>query len=129
MQVTKLSLMIDDVKSRKGSFIPNLNPGCGVEYGIRSLPDESSRHDAIRKLGCEDKYDDIKMAALEEWKRLSDMATICRRVPEHRASTFREAVQSFWFAHLVTCAEDGINANSLGQLDRIFEPYYGKDLA
>ncbi len=293
MQVKKLSLMIDDVKARNGSFIPHLspmwrdiavfnavhpqrswsqlraasmkelanivelavypqwtlagehlNPGCGIGYGMRSLPDESSRRDALRQLGCEDKYEDIKKAvdgflhqscsnapgetdpensvglgtwtttakdevfwgsgwidnhsirdyeklvrlgyaglktevldqllthpitdpdypdrenflrgalsvceagitlgkryaelaeqlaeksdAMEEQKRLSDMAAICRRVPEHGALTFREAVQSFWFAHLITCAEDGINANSLGHLDRIFEPYYRKDLA
>ncbi len=62
-------------------------------------------------------------------ERLLDMAKTCRRVPEHGASTLREAVQSLWFAHLVTCAEDGINANSLGHLDRIFEPYYQNDLA
>jgi pyruvate-formate lyase len=293
MQMRKLSLLVDDVKARKGSFIPHLNPmwrdiavfhaahpqrswsqlraasmkelanivelaiypewtlagehlnpGCGVEYGMKSLPDESSRRAALRQLGHEDKYNDIKKAVdgflhqscstapgeidpknsvgLGTWatsandevfwgsgwidnhsirdyeklvrigyaglkkevgdqllahpitdpdypdrenflrgalsvceagialgrryavlaeqlaekagtpddrKRLSDIAAICRNVPENGASTFREAVQSFWFAHLITCAEDGINANSLGHLDRIFDPYYQEDLA
>ena len=70
-----------------------------------------------------------KTEDIEDRKRLQNMGAICRRVPEHGASSFREAVQSLWFAHLITCAEDGINANSLGLLDRILEPYYQKDLA
>lgn len=70
-----------------------------------------------------------KTEDIEDRKRLQNMGAICRRVPEHGATSFREAVQSLWFAHLITCAEDGINANSLGLLDRILEPYYQKDLA
>ncbi len=65
----------------------------------------------------------------EDWSRLSNMAIACRKVPEHGATTFREAVQSLWFAHLMACADDGINANSIGHLDRILEPYYQADLA
>lgn len=69
-----------------------------------------------------------KAEAAEEKKRLQEMAATCHRVPEHGATSFRDAVQCLWFGHLITCAEDGINANSLGLLDRILEPYYQKDL-
>lgn len=65
----------------------------------------------------------------ERRKRLEQMAAICRRVPEHGAATYREAVQSLWFGHLLTCCEDTINANSLGRVDQMLDPYYQADLA
>jgi pyruvate formate-lyase/glycerol dehydratase family glycyl radical enzyme len=51
------------------------------------------------------------------------------QVPELPARTFREAVQSLWFAHILNTWEDGINANSLGRLDQILYPYYAADVA
>jgi formate C-acetyltransferase len=60
--------------------------------------------------------------------RLERMGETCRRVPEHPATTFFEAVQSLWFAHILTCGEDGINANSIGRLDQILYPYYRDDI-
>ncbi len=61
--------------------------------------------------------------------RLLAMADLCDRVPAHGARTFTEAVQSLWFSHILTCGEDGINANSIGRLDQILQPYYAADLA
>ena len=63
----------------------------------------------------------------EETKRLLEIASVCERVPAHPARTFREAVQALWFGHVVTCWEDGVNANSLGRLDQILYPYYKAD--
>ena len=60
--------------------------------------------------------------------RLLNMAQICGRVPEHGAKSYREAVQALWFGHILTCGEDGINANSLGRIDQILYPYYESDL-
>jgi len=57
------------------------------------------------------------------------MAERCRRVPEHGARTLIEAAQSLWFAHILTCGEDSINANSIGRLDQILQPYYVADIA
>lgn len=64
-----------------------------------------------------------------EQDRLVEMAACCARVPARGARTLREALQALWFAHLLTCGEDGINANSLGRLDQILYPYYQADLA
>jgi len=61
--------------------------------------------------------------------RLERMAEVCERVPAHGAGSFREAVQALWFAHILTCGEDGINANSIGRLDQILFPYYQAGLA
>lgn len=64
----------------------------------------------------------------EERRRLDAMAALCERVPEHGARSLREAVQALWFGHLLTCGEDGINANSIGRLDQMLQPYYEADL-
>ncbi len=63
-----------------------------------------------------------------EKKRLTTMAELCARVPARGARNLREAVQALWFAHILTCGEDGINANSIGRLDQILYPYYAADL-
>lgn len=57
----------------------------------------------------------------------TDIAEICARAPAEGARTLKEAVQTLWLAHVLTCGEDGINANSLGRLDQIFYPYYEQD--
>jgi formate C-acetyltransferase len=64
-----------------------------------------------------------------ERERLLGIAECCERVPAHGARTLREATQALWFGHLLTCGEDGINANSLGRLDQFLQPYYTADLA
>ena len=67
-------------------------------------------------------------ASKAEKDRLLRMAETCARVPVERARTLEEATQSLWFAHMLTCGEDGINANSLGRLDQILYPYYRADV-
>jgi formate C-acetyltransferase len=63
-----------------------------------------------------------------ERARLTRMAEVCARVPEHGATTFFEATQALWFAHILTCGEDGINANSIGRMDQFLFPYYEADI-
>ncbi len=67
-------------------------------------------------------------ADAEEAARLQLIADTCARVPRHGARTLHEAVQALWMAHVLTCGEDGINANSIGRLDQILQPYYQADL-
>ncbi len=63
--------------------------------------------------------------ARDEWETI---AGICERVPALPARTFREALQSLWFAHMITVWEDGVNANGIGRLDQFLWPYYERDL-
>ena len=65
----------------------------------------------------------------EDRRRLERMADVCARVPAEGARTLAEAVQSLLFLHILTCGEDGINANSIGRLDQILYPYYAADVA
>jgi formate C-acetyltransferase len=57
------------------------------------------------------------------------IAEVCDHVPARPARTFREALQSLWFAHMITVFEDGVNANSLGRVDQFLWPYLAADLA
>ncbi len=61
-------------------------------------------------------------------RELETIAAVCRHVPEHPARTFHEAVQSFYFIHLIAQIESGGNSISLGRIDRILYPYYKKDI-
>ena len=61
-------------------------------------------------------------------QELESIARVCRRVPEHPARTFHEAVQSVYFIHLISQIESGGNSISLGRIDRILYPYYKKDI-
>ncbi len=69
-----------------------------------------------------------KASSPEEKARLQKIAAVCRQVPGNGARSFREATQALWFGHILTCGEDGINANSIGRLDQILYPYYRKDV-
>jgi pyruvate formate-lyase/glycerol dehydratase family glycyl radical enzyme len=60
-------------------------------------------------------------------EELRTMARVCRRVPEHPAETFHEAVQCVYFIHLVAQIESGGNSISLGRIDQILHPYYVAD--
>jgi pyruvate formate-lyase/glycerol dehydratase family glycyl radical enzyme len=63
----------------------------------------------------------------ERAAELRTIARVCRRVPEHPAQTFHEAVQSVYFVHLVAQIESGGNSVSLGRIDQILYPYYVAD--
>lgn len=59
---------------------------------------------------------------------LKKIAEVCRNVPEKPARSFHEAIQSFYFIHLISQIETGGNSISLGRIDQILFPYYKKDL-
>jgi len=65
--------------------------------------------------------------ALEETRakrkrELEEIAEICSRVPQKGASSFKEALQTFWFIHLL----DG--NDSPGRFDQYMYPYYKRDV-
>ena len=81
----------------------------------------------------------ILLDALDTWSemhaaRLDGMgmheeAEICRRVPKYPARNFREAVQSWFFQHIVVMKENPYGGNSPGRLDYFLWPYLERDLA
>lgn len=59
---------------------------------------------------------------------LRKIAEICRRVPEHPATSFYEAIQSIWFIQLLLQIESNGHSYSLGRLDQYLYPYYTSDI-
>jgi formate C-acetyltransferase len=57
-------------------------------------------------------------------QELLTIADICERVPENPATTFREALQSFWFTHLVLNLETSAHAFGPGRFDQYLYPFY-----
>lgn len=61
-------------------------------------------------------------------EELRAIARNCRRVPEHPAETFWEAVQSVWFLHLILQIESSGHSLSFGRFDQFMYPYYKADV-
>jgi formate C-acetyltransferase len=64
----------------------------------------------------------------QDRERLLEIAEACRRVPEHPPRTLAEALQSFFFIHVMRYLE----YSTLGigvRFDKIFGPYLERDLA
>lgn len=61
-------------------------------------------------------------------EELLSIADNCKRVPQYPAATFYEAVQTVWFAHLLSQIESNGHSMSFGRLDQYLYPYYEKDL-
>ncbi|HEY3380576.1 MAG TPA: formate C-acetyltransferase/glycerol dehydratase family glycyl radical enzyme [Vicinamibacterales bacterium] len=57
-------------------------------------------------------------------QELLRMADVCERVPAEPARTFHEALQSFWFTHLVLNLETDGHAFGPGRFDQYMNPYY-----
>lgn len=57
-------------------------------------------------------------------KELERIAAVCEKVPGHPASSFYEAMQSFWFIFLVTQQSTA----SAGRFDQYMYPFLEKDL-
>jgi pyruvate formate-lyase/glycerol dehydratase family glycyl radical enzyme len=59
---------------------------------------------------------------------LEKISEICRWVPAHPARTFHEALQSFWFVHLILNLETNSYAIGPGRFDQYLYPYYQADV-
>ena len=88
----------------------------------RSVLRWNGRHvDALRE--------QAKGASGTERARLKELIALCRRVPRKPARTFREAVQAFYFQHLVVMFENPYGGNGPGRADYFLWPYLERDLA
>ena len=61
--------------------------------------------------------------------QLERIATTCDWVPANSPRTFQEALQSFWFIHMITKEIEFSSLVCGARLDVLFGPYYEKDLA
>ncbi len=65
----------------------------------------------------------------ERKEELQEISRICRRVPAHAPTSFREALQAYWFVHLGVITElNTWDAFNPGRLDQHLYPFYRRDL-
>lgn len=60
-------------------------------------------------------------------KELLEISDICDKVPYHKATTFKEAIQSTWFIQLILQIESNGHSLSYGRFDQYIYPYYKHD--
>lgn len=113
-----------------------------LEKGLGSAPEDARRREfyeavkivcgALIKYAARFSVRAEEMAAAEQDParrlELEEIARICRKVPEYPAETYHEALQSFWFAHLVLQIESNGHSISPGRFDKYMFPYYDADL-
>ena len=61
---------------------------------------------------------------------LTDIAEICSRVPWEPAQTFPEALQSFWFTHMLLLVAESYPGPGVspGRVDQYLQPYFQADI-
>jgi pyruvate formate-lyase/glycerol dehydratase family glycyl radical enzyme len=59
---------------------------------------------------------------------LLEIARICKKVPAEPAESFHEALQSFWFIHLMIQTESNGHSISTGRFDQYMYPFYSADI-
>jgi formate C-acetyltransferase len=64
----------------------------------------------------------------ERKSELKKIAEICNHVPAHPARSFHEALQSYWFVHLITLLEINNWAIGPGRFDLYMYPFYSNDV-
>ena len=57
----------------------------------------------------------------------SELARICRKVPEHPAETLHEALSSIWICYHLLLQENTNFGFSVGRLDQLLNPFYISD--
>ena len=59
---------------------------------------------------------------------LEEISRICEKVPYYPADSFREAVQTVWFIHVILQIESNGHSLSYGRMDQYLYPLYKKDI-
>ena len=94
-----------------------------VSIALDGLRDFSKHYaEEAERLACE-------TSDVARWAELRQIAEICRRVPEHPARTFREALQAVHLTTFSLCVGQQMLLFQLGRPDRYLLPYYQRDVA
>ncbi len=64
----------------------------------------------------------------ENADELHEVARICRKLADHPAESFHEAVQAIWFLYVILQMESNASSFSPGRMDQYLYPYYKRDI-
>jgi len=125
-----LSGIIDEVEQR-GKDLKIWEPGDlekqnfldAVALSLKAGIDFARRYAKLAREMASREPDAKRRAELEQ------IAEHCEWVPANPARTFREALQSVWFAHLLLQIETNGHSISYGRLDQYLYPFYQSDVA
>lgn len=108
--------ILDELNGREGDYFE------AVRIEIEAVLRFSERfyHLALELAG--------KEADKERKAELLEIAGICKKVPAEPAETFHEALQSFWFIHLLIQTESNGHSISTGRFDQYMFPFYEADI-
>lgn len=151
----KIRFLFDQLKGRyylinESGGIAHLAPDYEklVRIGTDGIIAEAQRHagpapsnfleavkiiaEALAQFG--ERYADSALAKAEtetdsaRREELREIADVCRTVPRKGAATFRQALQSIFFAQIAINLESLDNANSPGRMDYYLYPFYRADI-
>ena len=135
-----IQAVIDECDSRRGQLEKDKdNYTCCNDSLLHRFHVQHNQHDFYKsvKISCQAVIDfanrladeaDTQAGQTDNEARKQDlleMARIARKVPQYRADTFHEAVQSIWFFHLALHAS--MNLISFGRLDQVLNPFLIKE--
>jgi len=93
-----------------------------VEIQIKAVIRFASRFSDLAKKLADDEKDQ------ERQKELLQIASVCSKVPAEPAATFHEALQSFWFVHLLVQTESNGHSMSTGRFDQYMNQFFQDDI-
>lgn len=93
----------------------------GIVIACEAAIKFAHRYAALAKEMAEKEADSVRK------KELIRMSETCRWVPENPPRTTYEALQFFWFMHLIMQIEKNGHSIGLGRFDQTMYPYYKKD--
>ncbi len=121
--------IIDEIDSKMEDFVPKDIEGTGkltfwkaAKISCEAVIAFAHRYSDFAAKKASETSDENRKAELLEISR------ILKKVPEHPAETFREALQSVWLIYAVTQIEADPHAMLLGRFDQYMYPYYKKDI-
>jgi len=118
--------ILEKLESRKNELLS----GAGNEDKINdnsTIQEKLDFYEAVRRECMAVILLSNRYADLAEQMGLDALAGVCRRVPEHGAETFHEAIQSIWFYN--HCIRETMTRLSIGRIDHLLNPYFEKDYA
>jgi len=95
---------------------------------------ESARIQILSVIRFAKRFSDFASKLADEEKdvqrknELLEISRICAKVPAEPAETFHEALQSFWFVHLLIQTESNGHSMSTGRFDQYMFPFYQRDI-
>lgn len=128
-----LSIGYKGIKEEAMAALGRLNVADG-DYGKRAKFLEAVIMTCKAAIKYARRYAELAMNMAQECedrtrkKELITIAQNCANVPEHGATSFYEACQSFWFVQLLLQTESSGHSISPGRFDQYMYQYYKKDL-